>query len=177
MRVTKKFKSFAAITLAVAMVFLTANSLLVHAQTISDVSVSKPGYGFTRTSDGSGVNVRNKASLTNSDIIKSLPNDTRVMIVGESGDFYKVQYDTNGHYGFVAKRLILFISQDHYLQANAKTGNLPMFGACQQPSTIVTYIPNTTYFAFQEDLDGWYGAVYGDKFGYVSKLDTKIFNY
>ncbi|MCM1192656.1 MAG: SH3 domain-containing protein [Clostridium sp.] len=177
MKITKKFKSFTAITLAAAMVFLTANSLPVHAQSISDVSVSKPGYGITNTSDGSGVNVRNAANLTTSSIIKSIPDETRVMIVGQSGDFYKVQYDTNGYYGYVAKRLIDFIPQDHYLKADSSTSSIPMYKS-YLPSYIITiYIPNKTYFAFQADLDGWYGAVYGDVSGYVTKNTTILCNY
>ena len=41
MKITERFKKFAAITLAGAMILLTANSMSVHAQTISDVSVSR----------------------------------------------------------------------------------------------------------------------------------------
>ena len=85
MKSTQKIKKFVTITLAAAMILLNNNSFTVHAQDISQVTVYKPGYGMVSTDSGSGVNVRNAPNLTTSEIIKSLPNETWVMIVGQIG--------------------------------------------------------------------------------------------
>ena len=177
MKITERFKKFAAITLAGAMILLTANSMSVHAQTISDVSVSKPGYGLVTTSDGSGVNVRNAPSLTNSQIIVSAPADSRLMIVGESGDFYKVQYDTQGHYGYVTKQYLTFIPSDYYLQASTSSSNLNMRESSSTSSTIIASIPKGTCFAYWVEITGWYRGIYGNAFGYTSKDYTKLCSY
>ncbi len=177
MKFKEKFKRFAAITLAGAMVLLTANSLSVHAQSISDVSVSKPGYGIVTTSDGSGVNVRNAPNLTSSQIIISAPADSRLMIVGESGDFYKVQYDTNGHYGYVTKQYLTFIPMNYYLQANTSSSNLNMRESNSTSSAKIASIPKGTCFAYWVELTEWYRGVYGNAFGYTSKDYTKLCSY
>lgn len=178
MKFTEKFKKLVAITLAGAMVLLTANMLPVHAQNISDVSVNKPGYGVAKTSDKSGVNVRDAANLTTSNIIISIPYLTKVMIVGESGDFYKVQYDTSGHYGYMIKRLVEFMPEDKYLQADtAGGGNLSMYDNMYEPRTQIATIPNKKYFAYWLDNVNAIKGIYGNAFGYTSKSDTKIINY
>ena len=178
MKYMQKIKKCVAIALAWVIVFLTTNSLHVHAQDISQVSAYKPGYGIATTSDGSGVNVRSEPNLTTSSIIRSIPDGTRVMIVGESGDFYKVQYDTDGHYGYMIKRLVVFFPQDYYLQADTTNGDpLNMYEEFDTNSKIIATIPNKTYFAYWLDLGDWYAGIYGIALGHTLAEDTKLCTY
>lgn len=170
MKITEKFKKFAAITLAGAMILLTANSMSVHAQTISDVSVSKPGYGVVTTSDGSGVNVRWEANTDSNNIIVSIPNGTNVMIVGEEGDFYKVQYSKDGYYGYMTKEYVKFTSKSYYLKANTSSSPLNMRSGASTSASVLAKIPKGTGFAYVSGSasDGWYRGVYGNVTGYTS---------
>lgn len=181
MKSTRKIKKFVTITLAAAMILLNNNSFTVHAQDISQVTVYKPGYGMVSTDSGSGVNVRNAPNLTTSEIIKSLPNETWVMIVGQSGDFYKVQYDTNGYYGYMHKDYVIFFSQDYYLQANTTNkGSLNMYELESTSTKVLATIPNKTYFAYlygKDTSNDFYMAVYGNEWGYTLKTQTKVYSY
>lgn len=175
MKFTQKIKKFVAITLAGALVFLNANLPSVQAQDISEVSVKKPGYGRTSTSDGSGVNVRDAANVTTSNIIRSIPNDTFVMIVGQSGDFYKVQYDNQGHYGYMIKRLVEFCPEYYYLQALPQNGNkLDMYDDdWEEYRQVIAQIPKGTCFAYwYRPNEDYYVGVYGISFGYTSTAET-----
>ncbi len=177
MKFVEKVKKFAIIALAGAMVILQANTLLVHAQTISQVSVSKPGYGNISTESGSGVNVRNAPNLVNSDIIISVPNKSALMIVGESGDFYKVQYDTAGHYGYVLKEYLNFVPQDYYLQVNTSSSALNMRAYPDATSNIRTTIPKGTNFAYVATVNDWYMGLYGNVSGFTVSEYTLCHSY
>lgn len=177
MKFTERIKKFTAISLAGTMIFLTANVLSVQAQSISGVSISKPGYGIVSTSDGAGVNVRNAPSLTDSEIIMSAPAYSYLMVVGESGDFYKVQYDIYGHYGYVSKQYFFFSSQQYYLQANTTSKNLNMRSAPSTSAAIVASIPRGTGFAYWDEVQDWYQGVYGNVSGYTSKDYTSRIEY
>lgn len=187
MKFTRKIKKFVTITLTAAMILLNNNSFTVHAQDISQVTAYKPGHGMVSTNSGSGVNVRNAPNLTTSEIIRSLPNETLVMIVGQSGDFYKVQYDTNGHYGYMFKDYVIFYPQDYYLQANTTDkGSLNMYYLDSTSTEVLATIPNMTYFAYLHGKDtsedfyisgDFYMAAYGNEWGFTLKTQTKIYPY
>lgn len=182
MKFTQKIKKFVAITFAGAIVLLTSNSLPAHAQDISQVSVYKPGYGMAYTESGSGVNVRNAPNLDKSDIIRSIPSNTCVMIVGVSGNFYKVQYDAYGHYGYMSKDYVFLCPTDYYFQADTVNGgSLNMYEyTFDDPKYAITIatIPNKTYFAYYLDyiIDSklWYIGIYGTTHGYTQMADTKL---
>lgn len=153
---------------------MNANSLIVHAQDISQVTAYKPGYGITSTASGSGVNVRTQPNLTNSEIIRSIPNNTRIMIVGQSGDWYYVQYDTSGHYGYMSKDYVNFMPENYYLRANT---TLNMYEERNTSSSVIATIPSGTYFAYWLVLGNWYKGIYGIAFGYVEKTGVTRYSY
>lgn len=129
------------------------------------------------TSDGAGVNVRNAPSLTDSEIIMSAPASSPLMVVGESGDFYKVQYDIYGHLGYVSKQYFKFMSSPYYLQTNTSSGNLNMRKSVTTSSAIVASIPRGTSFAYMNDYPDWYQGVYGNVRGFTSKDYTSRIEY
>ena len=174
---TDKIKKTTAVTLAGVMVLFCANTIPAQAQDISQVSVSKPGYGITRTESGSGVNVRNASNLNNSEIIFSIPNNTRLMIVGTENDFYKVQYDAYGNYGYVLKSLLDFFPTSHYLVANTSSNNLNMRQSNSVDSKIIASIPKGTAFAYWVKQIEWFRGIYGNQFGCTSKDYTKLCDY
>lgn len=177
MNFKKSIKKFAAITLIGAMTVLTINPISAHAQSISDVSVNKPTYGLVSTNDGSGLNVRDAANLTTSNIITTVPSSSRLMIVGSSGNFYKVQYDANGHYGYASMDYLTFVSTGHYLKANTSSNNLNMREKPSTSSSIIASIPKNTGFAYVSTGTNWYRGVYGNQCGYTSKDYTSFMSY
>lgn len=179
MRFTQKIKKFVAITLAGAVVMLSANVLSVHAQSISDVSAEKPGYGITHTQTGSGVNVRKDPEMADN-IIVSIPNNTSVMIVGESGNFYKVQYNTTGLYGYASKDYIDFVPSSYYLSANI---SLDLKKEPRDYAGNHVTMPAGTAFAYVATTyttggyGTWYRGVYGIAEGYTSVDNTTRHKY
>ena len=178
MKLASKIKKISAVALMGSVLIAFAGTLSVHAQTIDQVSVSKPGYGITSTNDGSGVNVRNAPSLEDSDIIVSIPNGTRLMIVGQSDDFYKVQYDAHGHYGYVSKTYLKFQPSSMYLVANTDGSNLNMRSGPSTSYSRITSIPNGTAFAYYGSAtNGWYSGIYGNATGFTSVDYTLLKSY
>lgn len=177
MNLIEKPKKFIASTLAGVMIFLSANSFSVHAQSATSVSIDRPILGFVRTDDGSGLNVRNAPNLTSSQIITAIPDDTFLMVVEEIGDFCKVQYDTAGHYGYVWRLYLTIYRASYYLQANTNSSDLNMRESNSTSSKILTSIPKGKYFAYRNEVTDWYYGVYGNKIGYTSKAYTKRYDF
>lgn len=160
-------KKCSMVALAFCLFLSNANGLVAKAATSSEVSTSEPGYGYVSLSSGT-LNVRQHAYPT-AEIVGSLANNSRVMIVGESGPFYKVQYNTNGNYGFVSKDYVVFMERDYYLKVNTSDDELNMRSGPGTNYGELTEIPYNTSFAYIEDAtDGWYFGVYGNVSGYTS---------
>lgn len=160
-------KKCSMVALAFCLFLSNANGLVAKAATSSEVSTSEPGYGYVSLSSGT-LNVRQHAYPT-AEIVGSLANNSRVMIVGESGPFYKVQYNTTGHYGFVSKDYVVFMERDYYLKVNTNNSNLNMRSGAGTNYSEVARIPDETSFAYIEDAtNGWYFGVYGNVSGYTS---------
>lgn len=156
---------------------------MAHAQSNSDLAVNKPGYGVTETQSGLGVNVRDAASLANSNIILSVPNDSYLMIVGwvynsdEQLGFYKVQYNINGSYGYVYDLYLNLVSRNYYLKANTATDPLRFRSSPNTSASVIKKLPKGTYFAYDGYSGGWYSGVYGNRFGYTSGTYTQLLSY
>lgn len=99
------------------LLLLFSSNNIVKAATSDQVtlSVAKPGAGYVNT-QSSPLNVRELPS-TSANIICSLPKDSMVMIVERGSDFYKVQYDASGHYGYVASQYIREYDLEYYCTA------------------------------------------------------------
>ena len=132
-----------------------------------NISVDRPTWGNVVITSGN-LNVRQSAS-TSSPIIASLSKDSSIMIVGEDGSFYRVQYNTAGNYGYVAKSYVEFRQMEYYLKVNNISGNLNMRSYASTNAEVVAKIPANTSFAYEYDVSGWYCGVYGNQVGTVSK--------
>ncbi|NGT48976.1 SH3 domain-containing protein [Clostridium perfringens] len=70
----------------------------------------------------SSLNVRNEAS-TSSKVIGSLSGNTKVIIVGEEGAFYKIEY--KGSYGYVAKEYVKDVTESNNSNQGTQTPEKP----------------------------------------------------
>lgn len=168
----KGIKKF--IVLGMVAALIIGNIWTVSAASIGQVSKSRPVWGQVSGVDtGSSLNVRQTPDITAA-IISSLPAYSFIMIVGEAGDFYEVQYNTAGNYGYVSKDYILFVGSNYYLVTNIDGGNLNMRSGAGTSYGISAKIPMNTSFAYVKDYDDeWYQGIYGNVNGYTSKQYTK----
>lgn len=132
------------------------------------LSISKPGAGSVTAS--LGVNVRSTPStVSNENILTALPYGTNVMIVGRySSNWYIIQYNTSGSYGYVSRAYVQEYDLDHYCVANATGGTaLNLRSSNNMYSNILAVMPNGT--AFPEFTYGsvWDYVLYGITEGYV----------
>ncbi|MCH5344196.1 MAG: SH3 domain-containing protein [Acetatifactor sp.] len=165
----KIMKKISALTLMAGLFLSTTNLFMVYAANSSPATVStdKPGYGYIKLTSGN-LNVRQYATV-NSNIVGSLPNHTNIMIVGEEGNFFKVQYSTSGYYGYVSKDYVTFEPQNSYLQVKDISGNLNMRDDVYLTSTILAKLPAKTYFAYINFLGGdYFHGVFANVDGYVA---------
>ena len=146
---------------------LSAVVPVAHAASPSQLSVEKPGYGVVTASGGSVVF---RESNTSSQSLTTIPYSDYIMIVGEQGNFYRVQYTSfSKSYGYVLKTDIYFENEDYYLVVVTDHSNLNMRSGPGTNYDIVTSIPNGTSFAYVLDSYGdWCSAVYGNVYGFVS---------
>lgn len=164
-----KGSAFISISMAMVLLFSAVNvcTVLAGFARPDNISVESPTWGNVVIASGN-LNVRQTAS-TSSQKVASLPKDSSVMIVGEDGAFYRVQYNTAGNYGYVAKSYIEFRQMGYYLKVNNISGNLNMRSYASTNAEIVAKIPANTSFAYEYDVSDWYCGVYGNKVGAVSK--------
>lgn len=162
-------KWIAALSLAGVCFFSAANMNTVQAAYANPgtVSIAKPGYGYINVSSGT-LNVRESAS-TNARVLASLAKDSAVMIVGQNGSFYMVQYDGNGNYGYVAKNYVKFEQPEYYLTVKNISGSLNMRAYASTSANVVASIPPNRSLAYLYDVTGWYCGVYGNVTGTVSQ--------
>lgn len=146
--------------------FLSSNNI-VKAGTSDQVtlSVAKPGAGYVNTQSSSLI-VRESPSTT-ANVLGSLPKDSMIMIVERCGDFYKVQYDTSGHYGYVSSKYIWEYDLEYYCTANT-TSSLNMRSGSGTSYGIIAKIPSQKNFPILLEINTWDYALYGNVDGYVS---------
>lgn len=104
-----------------------------------------------------------------------MADDAEVMIIGQSGSYYKVQYNTSGSTGYVEKSAVNFIGNtDYYLQVDISSGTLNMREQTSASSSAVASLPMGAYFAYKnQPNNNWYEGVYGNKSGYTSATYTE----
>lgn len=178
-KVTRKIFKRLAVIAMVAMVatpFFSMDSKAIYSTSDEvPLSVSVPGAGYVNT-DSSSLYVRSAAS-TQASIITSLPSKSKIMIVERCGDFYKVQYDVWGNYGYVAKQYIREYSLDYYLVAKTEGDPLNMRSGPGTNYSVVASIPSGRAFPCLIFTGDWNYALYGPQEGYVSNQYVKCRHY
>lgn len=173
----KFFCTLATVILMVSAFFNFSNNVFAGT-TIGQASVSHPVYGIV---NGNNVNVRAQPS-TSSNVVFQVNSGTYVMIVGTSGDFYKIRTNPNtAEYAFIYKQYVNECSAScpGYVQG---TGS---------PYTNVRATPNTSYAAIGRIYPGeraplivtskfninWYHIVWPMQTGYVSDTASVAYIY
>ena len=137
----------------------------------------KPAEGKTTGK----LNLRKSASKS-ATIIETMPRDTKVVVLGEHGDWYYVLHD--GKSGYVSKAYLKIISsgnmgiakvdddcraRDAYASANVNMRTQP-----NTSGTIVIEIKRGAEFTAYFKLNGWYLIRYNGKWGYASADYVKL---
>lgn len=154
-----------------------SSTSITEAKTSDQVtlSIKKPGAGYVSTKNDP-LSVR-KLPSTSATIITTLPRDSKIMIVERCGNgFYKVQYDKNGHYGYVSSKYITEYDLDWYCTAKTTT-SLNMRSGMGTSYGIVASIPSQTNFPVLIDISDWDYTLYGNVDGYVSTKYTEKHHY
>lgn len=155
----KKLTPFiGAITLALALTVAPATN-------IQAATASKPAVGIC-TTQSTPLNIRASAS-TSSSIVAKLPKSAYIEIIGTSGDYYKVIYDTKGSVGYCHKSYIS-IQNETYGTVTTKGGTMNMRSGASTSSSIIAKLPNKTVLPIISKVNSsWYKVVYGKTVGYV----------
>lgn len=153
-------------TLGVFLMF-SSNSI-VKADTSDQVTLSvlRPGAGYVNT-ENDALRVR-EAPSTSAKVLASFPKGTTIMIVERCGDFYKVQYDEYGHYGYAASRYIREYDLDYYCITRTNGSTVNMRSGTGTSYSRIASIPNNTGLPIMIDVPEWPNVLYGTLFGHVS---------
>ena len=143
-----------------ALLFISLNSSIFAMA----ASKSKPNVGISTTKE-TPLNIRASAT-TSSKKVSSLKPKAAIQVIGSSGDFYKVIYNTSGSVGYAHKSYIK-ISSTKYGTVTTKGGNLNLRSSASTSSKILGSIPNKTVLPIISAKDGWYKVVWGKTVGYV----------
>ena len=172
MKLKSLLKKIVGVVLSVGLLVISIGVIDVQAYvSINNASESTPLPGMVDITSGS-LNVRQQASTTSS-VVASLADDTPVMIVGQSGNFYRIMYDIKGHYGYVSKDYIWYGADyiSYYLKVKKISGNLNMRSEPNETSSIVASIPSEAPFCDLNNFyqNAWYWSLYGTARGYTKK--------
>ncbi len=155
-------KKFSAILLTLTLVFSIAFQSYENVQA---ASVSAPSVGQCTTTT-SNLNIRSSAS-TSASIVASLAPNAYIQVIGTSGDFYKVYYNTSGGVGYCSKSY-LSIASTKYGTASTSGSNLNLRASASTSATILASVPNGTALPIISTSGDWHRVVYGVTVGYVS---------
>lgn len=156
-------RAISAIVAALSIVCLAGSPVTALASSASTASASKPAYGIL-SADGAVY-----ASPTpGGTALTTISSGKYIMIIGQYGDYYKVQYNTSGSTGYIAKSNVTFKSTSYYLKVNNISSTLNMRSSASTSGTIIASLNANTYLAYVSETTGWYRGVYGNINGYVS---------
>ena len=133
------------------------------------MSATVPGAGYVNT-ESDPLRVRVSPS-TSASVITSLPSGSKIMILERCDGFYKVQYDTNGHYGYVSSQYVIEYDLEYYCTANA-SGTLNMRSGMETSYGVVASISSQRNLPVLLVISDWDYALYGNTDGYVSTQYT-----
>ena len=119
-------------------------------------SASKPNVGVSTTKE-SGLNIRSSAS-TSSKVLTTLNPKAPIQVVGTSGDFYKVVYNTSGKIGYAHKSYIN-ISSTKYGKVTTSGGTMNFRASATTSSKKIGSIPNGTILPIISSSNGWHKEI------------------
>lgn len=161
----KKLKKISMVLICIMSLMMSV--IMVSAAEQSYIySTNNPGYGVVTAT--TGLNVRESASTT-ATIKTSLAFNSYIMIIGQSGNWYYVQYDANGSTGYVSKDYVDDQSNPYILQVLLDDGTLNFRSTPSTSGTRLASIPNGKMIPYHSTYStDWIAAVYGNDLGYVS---------
>jgi uncharacterized protein YgiM (DUF1202 family) len=156
-------------TLAISAVALATLPFIANsakASTISSQSYSpfpQPRTGFV---DAASLNVRSEPT-TASKILGSLLNKTSISVLGQTGNWYKIQY--NNQEAYVHKSYVSFSSTQGTQQYIVNTDTLNVRSQPSIQSSILGLLRNGQIITVQSEQNGWAKISYNGQTAYVSK--------
>ncbi|WP_379970172.1 SH3 domain-containing protein [Ectobacillus sp. sgz5001026] len=108
------------------------------------------------------LNVRTGPS-TNDSVIGALPNQSSVTILGESGNWYKIQY--NNQVAYVSKDYVTVSSSKYKVTADS----LRVRSGASTSSSIIGMLGNGDEVTVESENNGWCKITYNNQAAYVSK--------
>lgn len=161
-----KVKKWVAGVLGIMMFFYSG--YIVQAATSDEVtlSISRPGAGYV-TTISDPLRVRESPS-TSANVLATLPSGSMITIVARYSEFYKVQYDAYGHYGYVSNQYVREYDLDYYCVVNTENSSLNMRAGAGTSNAIVASIPSGKVLPELIVTNDWDYVLYGNVDGYVS---------
>ncbi len=161
----KNYKSIRALITRCFLPVLLVSILTAQPLSVLAYSVSQPAVGQSLTKT-TGLNIRKNAT-TDSVMLSKLDPNAYIQIIGESGDFYKVIYNTSGSVGYCHKDYIRIISEVSGV-VTTSSGDLNLRRSATTSSTILYALSNKTALPVLSVSDsGWVRVVFGTTTGYV----------
>ncbi len=175
--VKRILKSVTLIAFSAAFFFSSGNIVKAATSLQVTLSTSKPGMGSVNT-QSSSLYVRS-APDPNASVITSLPSQSNIMLVERvnNSEYYKVQYDTWGHYGYVSGQYIYEWDMEHYRVANTGNQSLNMRSGDGTGFSVVASIPSGTAFPEETLVSPWSYSIYGPQEGFVHTQYTIKYSY
>ncbi|WP_338631137.1 SH3 domain-containing protein [Clostridium baratii] len=141
-----------------------------NTQKTAQVSNNTKKTGIVRVNDS--LNVRSDASVRNS-VIGSLGRNAKVIITGEKGNFYRIDY--KGRTGYVSKDYVSVTNGSNKSintsknegRINANSG-LRMRSDKNTHSRTIMVIPHNAVVKIVKEANGWYRVNYAGHTGWVS---------
>jgi len=121
------------------------------------------------TTAGGVLNVRS-APNTGAGIIGTVPNGTRVTILGEQNGWYQINLD--GRNGWVSGNFVRFVPTTGTVATAG--GNLNMRSAPNATASIITTIPNGTRLDITDIAGNFFQVNFGGRTGFVSRDFVRV---
>lgn len=162
----KKKTTLRHITLS-AIAFTLSASLTALSPALPALAATQlPAVGQSLTKS-TGLNIRQKAT-TESRSLGTLAPGAYIEVIGESGNFYKVRFSTDGATGYCHKDYIRLVSQDSG-EVATKSGPLNLRSRASTSSAVLLKLSKGTELPVLEvQNNGWVKVVRGKSVGYVS---------
>ena len=170
------------LTIMTFAIVLSTTSLSALAMSVSNCSTTNPVYGLVSSNATPYLTIRSSANINSSSLGQVYPGNY-VMIVGQSGDFYRIQYTTQGQaYGYVHKDYVTDMSSSCPGKVKAVTSgpSINVRDIANINGSSIGYMPNNSYapaLSSQTYGGGWYHVVWGIVQGYVYGSNTEYTSY
>ena len=170
----KSLKAVLSVVLSTIIVFSMSQTVFAATSTDVVLSVNKPGAG---TVNATSLNVRANPS-TSADIIGSLSNGTKVMLVARTSsggtDWYRVLFykASTGQYlyGYVSRNYVNESSLNYYTAVHTDGGNLNLRSGPSTNSGTIVSLSNGTVVPEYDYSGTWSHVLYATREGYLNGL-------